>query len=122
MEKICNVIFRNSPLPIDKTVMCRPKRDDQRTLEISIYESLARETDDFIEVSEGKLLANNIFDLRGKVTRGKTKIPIRFIADKDGRISVAIQCNGSISECRMCDPMPTAEQIEESSKKLEGII
>ena len=122
MEKICNVIFRNSPLPIDKTIMCRPKRDDQRTLEISIYESLARETDDFIEVSEGKLLANNIFDLRGKITRGKTKIPIRFIADKDGRISVAIQCNGSFSECRMCDPMPTAEQIEESSRKLEGIL
>ena len=75
-----------------------------------------------IEVSEGKLLANNIFSLRGKVTRGKTKIPIRFIADKDGRISVAIQCNGSFSECRMCDPMPSAEQIEESSKKLEGIL
>lgn len=122
MEKICNVIFRNSPLPIDKTVMCRPKRDDQKTLEISIYESLARETDEFIEVSEGKLLANNIFSLRGKVTRGKTKIPIRFIADKDGRISVAIQCNGSFSECRMCDPMPSAEQIEESSRKLEGIL
>ena len=122
MEKICNVIFRNSPLPVDKTIMCRPKRDDQRTLEISIYESLAKETEDFIEVSEGKLLANNIFDLRGKVTRGKTKIPIRFIADKDGRISVAIQCNGTFSECRMCDPMPTAEQIEESSKKLEGIL
>ena len=66
MEKICNVIFRNSPLPIDKTVMCRPKRDDQKTLEISIYESLAKETDEFIEVSEGKLLANNIFSLRGK--------------------------------------------------------
>ena len=122
MEKICNVIFRNTPLPIDRTLMCRPKRDDQKTLEISIYESLARETDDFIEVSEGKLLANNIFDLHGKVTRGKTRIPIRFIADKDGRISIAIQCNGRFAECGMCDPMPSAEQIEESSLKLEGIL
>ncbi len=122
VEKICNVIFRNTPLPIDKTLMCRPKRDDQKTLEISIYESLAREGEDFIEISEGKLLANNIFDLQGKVTRGKTKIPIRFIADKDGRISVAVQCNGRFSECSMCDPMPTAEQIEESSLKLEGIL
>ena len=122
VEKICNVIFRNTPLPIDKTLMCRPKRDDQKTLEISIYESLARENEDFIEVSEGKLLANNIFDLQGKVTRGKTKIPIRFIADKDGRISVAIQCNGRFAECSMCDPMPTAEQIEASSLKLEGIL
>ena len=122
VEKICNVIFRNTQLPIDKTLMCRPKRDDQKTLEISIYESLAREGEDFIEISEGKLLANNIFDLQGKVTRGKTKIPIRFIADKDGRISVAIQCNGRFAECSMCDPMPTAEQIEESSLKLEGIL
>ena len=122
MERICNVIFRNAPLPIDKTVMCRPKRDDQRTLEISIYESMAKENDDFIDQSEGKLLANNIFDLQGKITRGRTKIPIRFVADKDGRISVAVECNGHYDECRMCDPMPSAEQIEESSRKLEGII
>ena len=122
MEKICNIIFRNSPLPIDKTLVCRPKRDDQKTLEISIYESLSKENDDFIDPSEGKLLANNIFDLRGKITRGKTKIPIRFIADKDGRISVAVECNGHYNECRMCDPMPSADQINESAKKLEGII
>ena len=56
------------------------------------------------------------------MTRGKTRIPIRFIADKDGRISIAIQCNGRFAECGMCDPMPSAEQIEESSLKLEGIL
>ena len=122
VEKICNIIFRNTPLPIDKTLMCRPKRDDQKTLEISIYESLAKESEDFIEPSEGKLLSNNIFDLQGKITRGKTKIPIRFIADKDGRISIAIQCNGHYNECRMCDPMPSSEQIQLSSAKLEGIL
>jgi len=122
MERICNVIFRNAPLPIDKTVMCRPKRDDQRTLEISIFESLAKETDDFIDQSEGKLLATNIFDLQGKITRGRTKIPIRFIADKDGRISVAVECNGHYDECRMCDPMPSAEQIELSSRKVESVL
>ena len=122
VEKICNIIFRNTPLPIDKTLMCRPKRDDQRTLEISVYESLAKETDDFIDIGEGKLLSNNIFDLQGKITRGKTKIPIRFIADKDGRISIAVECNGHINECRMCDPMPSSEQIALSSLKLEGII
>ena len=122
VEKICNIIFRNTPLPIDKTLMCRPKRDDQKTLEISIYESLAKETDDFIDVSEGKLLSNNIFDLQGKITRGKTKIPIRFVADKDGRISIAVECNGHFNECRMCDPMPTAEQIAESAVKLEAVL
>ena len=122
MEKICNIIFRNSFLPIDETLMCRPKRDDQKVLEISIYESLAKESDKYIEPSEGKLLANNIFDLKGKVSRGRTKIPIRFVADKDGRISVAMECNGHYEECRMCDPMPTYEQIQESAAKLGAIL
>ena len=122
MEKICNVIFRNTPLQIDRTLMCRPKRDDQKTLEISVYESLAKEGEDYIDPSEGKLLKNNIFSLNGKITRGKTKIPIRFVADKDGRISVAIECNGNYSECGMCDPMPTSDQIEMSALKLEGIL
>ncbi len=121
-EKICNIIFRNTFLPIDETLMCRPKRDDQKVLEISIYESLARESDKYIEPSEGKLLANNIFDLQGRISRGRTKIPIRFIADKDGRISVAMECNGHYEECRICDPMPSSEQIQESSLKLEGVI
>ncbi len=122
VEKVSNVIFRNMPLPIDKTMMCRPKRDDQMDLEISIYESLAKEGDDFIDPAEAKLLAKNVFRLQGKVTRGKTKIPIRFIADKDGRISVAIECNGELSECCMCRPMPTSEEIQASAEKLEGIV
>ena len=122
VEKICNVIFRNTPLPIDRTLTFRPKRDDQKTLEISVYESLAKEGNDYIDPSEGKLLKCNIFQLNGNVTRGKTRIPIRFIADKDGRISVALQCNGAYCECPMCDPMPSAEDIAISTTKLEGVL
>lgn len=113
-EKICNVIFRNSQLPVDKTVMCRPKRDDQDILEISIYESLAREGSDYIDLQEGRLLFKNEFKLEGKVSRGKTRIPIRFIEDKDGRLSVVAECNGNFLECgtyESSDMTPDAIQM-----------
>ena len=121
-ERICNVIYRNMPLPIDRTVICRPKRDDQKHLEISVYESLAKEGDDYIDLSEGKLLVRNDFQLEGRISRGRTRLPIRFIADKDGRISVAFECNGSFYECGMCAPMPSPEEIEASKMKLEDVL
>lgn len=122
-EKICNVIYRNLPLPIDRTVMCRPKRDDQDELEITIYESLAKKDEPYIDTTEGKLIFNDTIELPGKIIRGKTKIPIRFIEDSHGRVSITVECNGKIIDFGFSDVSEiTAADINKSRSKMDGVL
>lgn len=122
VEKICNAIFRNTPLPIDKTLICRPKRDGHKSLDILIYESLVRNREDFTDVSNGKLLAKNVYNMSGKITRGKTKIPIRFMAAEDGRVSITVECNSIRNEYQIYDTVTTNDTIDESKTKLEDVL
>lgn len=122
VEKICNVIFRNTPLPIDKTLICRPKRDDHKSLDISIYESLVRNRENFTDVLNGRLLSKNVYNMNGKITRGKTKIFIRFVAAEDGRISITVECNGNHNDYQIYDPILTNVTIDESKMKLEDVL
>lgn len=123
VERVCNIIFRNTPLPIDKKVQFITKRDDQKVLDIRLYESMAKPNEPFIDETEGKLISKNEIPLTGKISRGKTKIIIRFIQDIDGRLSIVVQCNDQFTECRTSDMKEiTPDDISNSKSKMGGII
>lgn len=123
VEKICNILFRNTPLPIENTLMCRPKKDDQNVLDIAIYETYAKRGEEFVDVEEGNLIFKTSVELTGKISRGRTKIAVRFSADREGKITAVVECNGKMYPCDLSDRMILSnEEIINSRVKMRGVI
>ena len=98
-EMICNILYRNVPLPLKRTVQCRPKADDQKVLDIDIYENKAPPSVDHTPVTESRFVNKFQIPLEGKISRGKTKININFSAEFDGTMSLEVECNGVKTVC-----------------------
>jgi molecular chaperone DnaK (HSP70) len=123
VEKICNVVFKNTNIPSEYTLTCRPKRDDQDFLDITIYESMSKFGEDFIDISEGKQVLKESIPLTGKISRGRTKIPIVIKANKHGKMSFDISCNGNNTVLTFLKEVDmTPEELQASAVKMEGII
>ncbi|MFA6710173.1 MAG: Hsp70 family protein [Candidatus Methanomethylophilaceae archaeon] len=122
-EKVCNILYRNVPLPMENTLMCRPKRDEQKDIEIAVYKSNARTGDDFIDPEKAKLVSKFVFPLPGKVSRGRTRLAVRFAADVEGRLRVSVDCNGKVVDCDLSEGVSLSEkEILEAGSKLGGVV
>ena len=98
-ERICNILYRNVQLPIKRTVVCRPKMDDQDTLSIDVYENKSNVTVPDSEVNHSRLINRFSIPLLGKITRGKTKITIDMESNYEGIVVITTTCNGNVSKC-----------------------
>ncbi len=123
VEKICNVVFKNTNIPSEHTLSCRPKRDDQECMDIKIYESISRQGEDFIDISEGKLVKEVSVPLTGNVSRGRTKIPIKISVDRHGKVEFTLTCNKVANTFSFVEDITmTDEEVSESAFKMEGIV
>ena len=98
-ERVCNILYRNVQLPIKRTVICRPKMDDQETLSIDVYENKSDVTVPDSEVNHSRLINRFSVPLIGKITRGKTKITIDMESNYEGIVVITTTCNGNVSRC-----------------------
>lgn len=122
-EKVCNILYRNVPLPMESTLMCRPKRDDQENLQISVYKSNAKLGEDYIDPAKARLVSTFTFPLSGKISRGRTRLAIRFAADIEGRLRVSVDCNGKIVNCDLSESVSLSEEeILEAELKVRGVV
>lgn len=92
-ERVCNLLFRNIPLPIKRTVTCRPKRDDQSELSLEVYENKSSYNVLDSDVSQSRLVNRFLVPLKGKISRGKTKITIDLESNYEGIITISVTCN-----------------------------
>jgi len=99
VEKVCNILYRNIQLPISRTVVCRPKMDDQDTLSIEVYENKSNAGVPDTEVTHSRLVNRFSIPLTGKISRGKTKITIDMESDYEGIVKITTNCNGDIRQC-----------------------
>lgn len=100
-EMICNLLYRNVTLPISKKVVCRPKVDDQETLDISIYENRSNKGEPTAPLNRSRQVNTIRIPLKGKISRGKTKITIEMGADCDGMTSISLIHNDHHYVCDM---------------------
>lgn len=98
-EVVCNILHRNMTLPMTKTVICRPKSDDQEILDVAIYENRSVKGDMTTPLTRSRLLNTFHIPLTGRISRGKTKINIHMSADFEGMISIDVECNGKKDSC-----------------------
>ena len=98
-ERVCNILYRNVQLPIKRTVICRPKMDDQETLSIEVYENKSDITVPDSEVNHSRLINRFTIPLTGKITRGKTKITIDMESNYEGIVVITTTCNGDVQKC-----------------------
>lgn len=98
-EMICNILYRNVPLPLKRSVQCRPKADDQKVLDIDVYENKAPPSIDHSPVNESRFVNKFSIPLEGRISRGKTRINIDFSADFDGTMKLEVECNGVKTVC-----------------------
>lgn len=98
-ERVCNILYRNVQLPIKRTVVCRPKMDDQETLSIEVYENKSDTTVPDSEVNHSRLINRFSVPLKGKITRGRTKITIDMESDYEGIVMITTSCNGDVKKC-----------------------
>ena len=98
-ERICNILYRNVQLPIKRTVVCRPKMDDQEVLSIEVYENKSDVTVPDSEVNHSRLINRFNIPLEGKITRGKTKITIDMESNYEGIVVITTTCNGNVQKC-----------------------
>ena len=123
MEKVCNVVFKNTNIPSDYTLTCRAKRDYHDCMDIKIYESISRSGEYFIDVTDGKLVKELSIPLTGKILRGRTKIPIRITVDKDGSVGFNMTCNNDVNSFSFVESIKmTDDEVTSSASKIEGII
>ena len=123
VEKICNVIYKNTPIPSEVKLMCIPKRDDQKELELKIYESLSKKGEEYIDDTNAKLVRIFKVPLTGKISRGRTKIPIRVHTNEHGKVRFYVTCNGEETVLTFIDEIQlTDEEIRESRRKTEAVI
>lgn len=122
-ERICNILYRNVALPMERILMCRPKRDDQKKLTLMIYESNARSGEEYIDVDKGRLVSKFDIELPDRISRGRTKIAIKFAADGAGKLDILVDCNGTVIECDLArDILLSSKERAESMQKIRGII
>ena len=98
-ERVCNILYRNVQLPIKRTVVCRPKMDDQEMLSIEVYENKSDVTVPDSEVNHSRLINRFSIPLEGKITRGKTKITIDMESNYEGIVVITTTCNGDVRKC-----------------------
>lgn len=118
-EKVCNIIYRNTPLPLKRTVTCRPKADDLNELEIVVYSTRADPGEDSTDLETARLVNSFTLFLEGRITRSKTKIDITFTADVDGTMGIDVSCNGHNYKCDLGkDVYMTEEETLSSIRKV----
>ena len=121
-ERICNILYRNIQLPIKRTVVCRPKRDDQESLSIEVYENKSDTTVPDTEVSHSRLVNRFTVPLKGKITRGRTKITIDMESDYEGIVKITTVCNGITEKCDLGKYIYlTDEEFIESMRKVGSV-
>ena len=99
VEKVCNILYRNVQLPIKRTVICRPKMDDQDTLSIEVYENKSDVGVPETEVTHSRLINRFSVPLTGKISRGRTKITIDMESNYEGIVVITSNCNGDVQRC-----------------------
>ncbi len=123
VEKICNVVFKNTNIPSEHILTCRPKRDDQECMDIRIYESISRQGEDFIDIADGKLVKEVSIPLTGNISRGRTKIPIKISVNGHGKVEFTLTCNKESNTFSFVEDIGmTDEEVKGSALKLEGIV
>ena len=123
VEKICNVVFKNTNIPSEYTLTCRPKRDDQDCMDIKVYESVSRYGEDFIDIPDGKLVKEVSIPLTGRISRGRTKIPIRISVNKHGRVEFNITCNNEVTTFSFVEDIRmTDDEVRMAATKIERIL
>ncbi len=121
-EKICNVSYKNDQIPSKFKIYCRPKREDQKDLDIAVYESTAKRGNEYIDIKEGKQIRHFNVQLKGKITRS-TKIPIYVDIDKHGKITFTIECNNEKTAFTFVDEIELSDdEMKESIKKVARVI
>lgn len=122
-ETICNVVYRNHPLPLERKIICRPKRDEQEILSLMVYESMASEGQYESTEADSFMVSEHGLPLEGRISRGRTKLPITFKVGKDGIISLEVECNGNIVPCPMGSvEAMTQEEMAEAKMKVMNIV
>ena len=122
-ETIYNIVFRSTPLPMAPNALFRPKRDDQETLELEVYETKANPGTYYTSLPYGFMIRKFEIPLTGKIYRGRTKINVHFTVDLNGLVQMFVDCNGEVTEFDMSNGMtmlPT--QIMQSKKKVMNIL
>ena len=122
-ETIYNIVFRSTPLPMAPNALFRPKRDDQETLEMEVYETKANPGTYYTSLPYGFMIRKFEIPLTGKIYRGRTKINVHFTVDLNGLVQMFVDCNGEVTEFDMSNGMtmlPT--QIMQSKKKVMNIL
>ena len=99
VEKVCNILYRNVQLPIKRTVVCRPKMDDQDVLSIEVYENKSDIGVPETEVNHSRLINRFSVPLKGKISRGRTKITIDMESNYEGIVVITSVCNGDVQRC-----------------------
>lgn len=123
VESICNVLYKNIPLPMERVLMCRPKRDDQQELEISVYESSARAGQEYISPEMAWLVSTFRIPLNGKISRGRTRIAVKFSADVEGKVSISVDVGGAVTDCNLArDVELTSAQLMEAKMKVKSVM
>lgn len=121
-EKICNAIFKDTELPIHTSLNFRPKRDDQKYLELDFYESIVTKGHKYIDVDRGKFFSKFVLELKGHISRGRTKFVIDFDADTNGSLTVMIRYNKEAVFYDLSEKIKlTNEELVKSMTKLEGV-
>lgn len=121
-EKICNAIYKDTVLPFHQTLNFRPKRDDQKQLEINVYESLVTEGHRYIDIDRAKFFGKFIVDLEGHISRGRTKFVIDFDVDMNGKITFTIKYNNTQVAFDLSEKMKlTNEELVSSIARTEGV-
>lgn len=123
VEKVCNMVYKNEPIPSHSKLSCRPKRDDQDILHLVVYESASVHGEEYIDKDLCKVAKVADIPLTGKISRAWTKIPISAEADKYGRVKFIVECNGAKNEVTFTDGINlTDAEISASREKLRRIL
>lgn len=121
-EKVLNIIYRNTRLPLRRKVTCRPKSDDQKELEIRVCDTRADPSVRISEINTSRLLSTFIVPLEGKISRGKTRIEISMDAEADGTVSLIVECNGHAHKCDLGkDVQMSEEEMLASMRKVMSV-
>lgn len=121
-EVVCNLLHRNITLPMTKKVICRPKSDDQQTLDIAVYENRSMKGEITSPLIRSRLLNTFHIPLTGKILRGKTKIYIEMSADCEGMIAINTECNGKKDTCDLGEAIYLSdEEFLETMKRVRSV-
>ncbi len=123
-EKISNLIFRNEPLPIEKTKIYYPAEEDQSTIKIEIYENTADNNEEGLrtETSTGNAIGQFTMELPEGATK-ETPIEVTFIASEEGILTADVSCADQQKSYSIENDLKmTAEEIEKSQSIMERVV